>query len=67
MTDVCVIVLSHSVCHLLNYVQCTNISYVPSSLCHGMAILLLLHYSLLLMFLVTGNWSDQLMERVIHP
>ena len=33
------------------------------SLCHGMAILLLLHCSLLLMVVVTGNWSDQLMER----
>ena len=33
-----------------------------TSLCHGMAILLLLHSSLLLMFLVTENWSDQLLK-----
>ena len=37
-----------------------------TSLCHGMALLPLLHCSLLLMLLVTGHWSDQLMERVMH-
>ena len=60
-----------------NNIICT--SYVPStlslsvntkgiitSLCHGMAILPLLHCSLLLMVVVTGNWSDQLMARVMH-
>ena len=30
-----------------------------TSLCHGMAILLLLHCSLSLMLLVTGNWFDR--------
>ena len=35
-----------------------------TSLCHGMAILL--HCSLLLMLLATGNWSDQLMERLMR-
>ena len=38
-----------------------------TSLCHGMASLLLLHCLLLLMLLVTGNWYDQLMERVMPP
>ena len=37
-----------------------------AGLCHGMALMLLLHCWLLLMLQVTGNWSDQLMERVLH-
>ena len=46
-------------------------SHIPcgrdvTSWCHGMAILLLLHCSMLLMLVVTGNRSDQLMERVMH-
>ena len=43
--------------------------YVQVLVCviRRMAILLLLHCSMLLMLVVMGNWSDQLMERVIDP
>ena len=52
------------------YVVVTYMYYICSScidlditsLCHGMALLPLLHCSLLLRVVVTGNWSDQLME-----
>ena len=37
-----------------------------TSLCHGIAILLLLHCLLLLMLLVTENWSDQSMDHELH-
>ena len=48
------------------YICSSYIDLDITSLCHGMALLPLLHCSLLLMLVVTGNWSDQLMERVMH-